>query len=621
MVYHLNIFGHRRTAFALVLAFAIGTVPVEAQDTRIDLTTIGRGASPFPFIWRPYREKALPKVDLRNGKQLARRLAGGTLRLSLREFLQLAVENDLDLLAARYGTAIAEVDVMRATSGQAARGTSDAPLPGSLFAGAIGAGVSTTAPLSAGGTGGAAISAQGKLFTLGPRGNFDPTLSANLSYDHVVSPLNTTKVAGAAHVTVPSTVLQTRFQQEFADGTSYAVSFNLQRQASTQTGLLFNPAMTSFVAVQVYQPLLNGFGIALNRRFVTVANNNRKIVLESYHTTLNNTLASAANAYWDLIALRENVRVAEQAVATAQQQYDEDRQRQELDVATPLDVLATESRLASSRVTLLTARTRVQQQEALVKTLITKVADPALDSAVIEPTDALPEPSDVEIPSVSTSIVAALSNRSAIRQASLGLQNQRIAEEYTRKNLLPTLSVFAAYDGYALGPRTSPAVRQLWAAAFPEYSVGFTFSVPVFNRAAQADDVRARLERQSAEITLQRTKAQIELQVKTATVSLERGRSQIEAARRAVASSQTAFEGAQAKLEAGVATPYQVTLAERDLRSAQSAEIQARVNYAKALVAHEVAVSNFLEKNGIVFDDALRGELLSGPLADAPSPR
>ena len=150
------------------------------------------------------------------------------------------------------------------------------------------------------------------------------------------------------------------------------------------------------------------------------------------------------------------------------------------------------------------------------------------------------------------------------------------------------------------------------AGGVPRYSIGFTFSVPVLNRAAQADDVRARLERQSAETALERTKATIELQVKTATLSLERGRSQIDASQRAVVASQSAFEGAKSKLELGVGTPYKVALAERDLRSAQSADIQARVTYAKALVAHQIAVSSFLEKNGIQFEDALRGEQFTG---------
>jgi hypothetical protein len=73
---------------------------------------------------------------------------------------------------------------------------------------------------------------------VGPRGIFDPTLNVNVSYDRRVNPLNTTKVAGVTSVDVPSLVLQTRLQQELSYGTSYSVSVNLQRQQSTQTGLL-----------------------------------------------------------------------------------------------------------------------------------------------------------------------------------------------------------------------------------------------------------------------------------------------------------------------------------------------------------------------------------------------
>jgi outer membrane protein len=383
----------------------------------------------------------------------------------------------------------------------------------------------------------------------------------------------------------------------------------LQQQTSTQAGLLFNPALTSFFALQVYQPLLNGFGLALTRRFITLAQNDRTIVREAFHTTLNNTLSNAANAYWDLIALRENVRVAEQAVAVAQQQVDENRQRAELGAMTPVDVLSAESQLASTRVQLVTAQTKVQQQEVTLKTLISKTDDPALDAAVIEPTDPLPGPSDIEIPPLSSSIAAALAGRSSIRQAQLSLQNQHIAEEYTRKNLLPTLSVFAVVDLYGLAPGANPAVRQLAQWAYPEYSVGFTWSLPLFNRSAQADDVRARLETQEAETTLQQTKSQITMQVQTATVSLTQGRAQVEAAQRAVVASRRAFEGEQDRFGAGISTAYRVMLAQRDLTSAESAEIQARVNYAKARVAHQIATGSFLERNGIVADGAQRGTL------------
>jgi outer membrane protein TolC len=604
--------GRGLVALLIACAGILRSAPARADDRpRLDESALRNGNAAFPFVWKPYRPPFLPPVDLRNGAQLVKHLADGKLQLSQRDFLQLVVENDLDLLGARYNFAIAQVDILRARSGQAARGVASAPLPASVFAGAIGAGVSTTVPLSAGGTGGAAISTQGKLVTIGPRGVFDPTLNLNLSYDRLVNPLNTTRVAGVSAVTVPSTVLQTRLQQELPEGTSYSISFNLQRQTSTQAGLLFNPALTSFGALQIYQPLLNGFGLPLTQRFVTLAQNNTKIVTEAFHSMLNDTLSNAANAYWDLVALRENRRAAADAVAAAEQQRDENLERVDLGVMTPLDVLTAESQLAASRVQLVQAQTAVEQQEVVLKTFISKQIEPALDALTIEPTESLPGPTEIEVPSTDVSIATALASRSSIRQAQLSLQNQRIAQEYTRKNLLPVFSVYAAVDMYGLAPGTPPAIRQLVRLAYPEYSVGLTWSLPLFNRAAVADDVRARLESQESEVSLQRTRQQVTMQVQNATTSVAQNRARVSAAGRALVASRTVYEGEQDRLRAGMSTPYRVLLALRDLTAAQSADVQARVNYAKALVAYQVAVGSLLEHNGIDADTAQRGNLWS----------
>jgi hypothetical protein len=49
-----------------------------------------------------------------------------------------------------------------------------------------------------------------------------------------------------------------------------------------------------------------------------------------------------------------------------------------------------------------------------------------------------------------------------------------------------------------------------------------------------------------------------------------------------------------------------------DLVRAQAAEIQTRVDYAKALITQELAVGSLLESHSIVFDDALKGSLWNG---------
>ena len=601
---------HARIApIALVCALAAVTAFGQESPAAIDISRLSNGQPSFPLVWQPYRSPKLPPVDLRNGADLDRLADGGSLRLSLSEFLRLVAQNDLTLEAARYDFAIAQVDVLRAKSGQAARGIAAAPLPGAVFAGAIGAGVSTTAPLSAGGTGGAAISTQGKLVSFGARGIFDPTVNFNISYDHLTNPLNTTRVAGATSLVIPTIVLQTRFQQELPIGTSYSVSFNLQRQTSTQAGLLFNPALSSFGALQFYQPLLNGFGRPFTQRFVTLAENNTKIVREAFHGTLNDRLSAAANAYWDLVALRENLRVVQEAVAVAARQHDEDLQRIDLGVMTPLDALTSASQLAAARLDRVRAETAMQQQVVLLKTFISKRMNATLASAALEATEELPDPASETVPDTPSSVVRALERRSSIRQAQLTVANQKIAEQYTRKNLLPVLSAYVAMDLYGLAPGTSPAIREIIRWTYPEYSVGVTWSLPILNRAAQADDERARLERQQTETSLQRTRRQVTLQVENAIAGVEQNGARVRASARAEAASRVAFEGEQERLRDGISTPYRVLQAQRDLESAQSAEVQARVNYAKALTAYDVAVSGLTERHGIDVDAAERGTL------------
>jgi len=581
--------------------------PLFAQTrSLVESDFLSRGPAPFPMVWNSYRQAALPPTNLQNGPLLPQMIHDGKLSLSLDDLLKLVVENGLDLESGRYTYLIAQTDLLRAKSGQAARGLPEAPVPGGLFAGAIGAGLGNNANVSAAGTGAAAISAGAKQVAIGPRGTFDPTFSANFSVDRVISPLNTVRVSGTPNVTVLSTVLQTRFQQELPYGTSYSISFNLQRQGSTQNFLLFDPAFTSYFSLQFYQPVLNGFGLALNRRFITFTENNRKIGREVYRQQLNNDLSDAANLYWDFVALRDQVRVAEESVAASQKLYDDDQKEVTVGVLAPLDLLQSEAQLAASRRDLVVAQTNLRMQKIKIKTAISRAPTKELDEAEIEPLDSLPQGA-IDVPPLSDALESAMRNRAAIRQGELQLENQKIAEAFTHNNLLPTLSLFAQFNSYSLANGTSSTLRQIAQWVYPEYAAGFTLSFSIFNRAAQADDVRARIEYRQAEASLDQTRSQVGLAVRTALIGLIQSRAQIDAAQRAVASSQAAYRAEQLKLLNGVSTPYRMILAQRDLVAAQFAEIQTRVSAAKALVALQVAMGTFLEGHGISVDEALRG--------------
>lgn len=589
------------------------SVPLNAQSRDlIDGEFLNRGPSMFPKIWKSYLPAYLPQPNLRNSPHLSELLGEGKLELSLNDFVRLVVENSLALEADRFNYLISQTDLLRAKSGQAARGLPGAPVPAGLFSGAIGAGVSSNATLSPGGTGPAAITASSKSVVIGPHGNFDPTLSTNFSFDRVVSPLNTDVVSGVPTVTTPSTDIQTLFQQQLPFGTSYGVAFNLQRQSSTQQALIFNPALTGFVSVTFYQPLLNGFGFALTQRFITFAKNNRKIASEIFRQQLDDNLANATNLYWDFVAMTEQVRVAEQSVAASQKLYEDNQRQVEAGALAQLDLVQAESQLAASRRDLVIAQTNLQLQEAKIKATISKVFNADLDKATIIPTDTLPEAGAIQVPTLDVALRSAMENRGVIREGLLQLENERISAAFTHNNLLPVFSFFTQYNGYSLTPGASSTFRQLARFVYPEYSAGFSLTFNLFNRAAQADDIRAHLELQQTRATFAQTQSQVGLAVRSAVVALVQNKAQIEAAHRAVETSQLAFTGQQVRLQNGLATPYAVILAQRDLITAQYAEIEARVTAAKDMAALELAMETFQQNHGIAFDDAIRGDVWKG---------
>ncbi|MBI4463804.1 MAG: TolC family protein, partial [Acidobacteria bacterium] len=364
------------------------------------------------------------------------------------------------------------------------------------------------------------------------------------------------------------------------------------------------------------QPVLNGFGRLSNERFLLVAQNNLRISEEVFRQQVVNTVIQVTNAYWDLAAFQENVRVAEQALGVAQKLYEDNKKQAEIGTLAPLDVVSAEAEVAARQRDLVVARTGLQLQETRLKNLLSKKPDPALDAAQVSLTDRLPEPREADVPNLPDALTTAFNNRPDLRQQEGNLQNQNISLRFTQNGLLPQSSIFGLYAGSGLQGNTLTAtagagdsLQQSFGGDFPEYAGGISLSLPIRNRSAQADNLRAQLEGNQLEIGLQKTRNQIALEVRQATTGLLQGKAQVEAAHQATRLAQQTLDAEQKKLAAGISTPYQVVLRERDLETAQRAEVQAVVNYAKALVEMDRSMGTTLNRNGIEMLDAWSGSV------------
>lgn len=583
------------------------------------LDSLGQGPLIFPHVTIPYRQRSIPESVLVNSPRLNTLIKDGKLELSLSDALALTLENNLDIVVQRFVIPFAQTDILRTKSGQAVRGFTGALYPSELNSGAIGAGVSLGA--GTGGTGNAGgITGGGGAVSIGPAGAFDPTVSFGASYDRVTSPLNSLVVSGIPTTTSSAVAYTGSYAQLFTTGASYSVSLSTLRQNTTQENLLFNPDITSRLSIGFNQPLLAGFGREPNMRFIYVARNNVSTAQEVFRQQVITSIAQLEGAYYDLAAFQLNVRVAQESLAAVRQLYRDTQRQAQIGVLSRLDVVTVESQVAASERDLIVAQTNFQQQVTTLKQLVSKRDDPALDAADIVVTDSLPEPRETDLPELSLALEQANKNRPEVTEAQNNLQNQNNAIKYARNNLLPTTSVFAEYAASGLRGDTSHesagalgSLGQTIRGVYPETAVGMSFAASIRNRSAQADNIRSQLERNQLQIGMQSTRNQINLQVQQSRIGVIQGRAQVQAAHEAVRLAQQSLEAEREKLGAGLSTSYNVVLKERDLVTAQYAEVQAADTYAKALVALNQATGTTLERNGIKLDDAVTGVVSATP--------
>lgn len=579
------------------------------------------GPKAFPLFYRSYMPQHLPAPALNNSRTVTALLHEGKLELSGDELVPAVVENNLGIAVARYNNFFAQTDLLRAKGGQAARGVEGAgvQVPNTLFSAAIGAGVGNVGGVGGIGNFGSITGAQRGL-NISPRGAFDPTLIANFSWDRTTSPLNSLVVAGLPFVTPVTTFGQVAYQQAFPTGTSFSVTFSNQRQSSTQKSLIYNPDVISRLSVNFVQQVLNGFGFAVNQRFQHVARNDIKIVREWFRQQVITTVAQAQNAYWDLVAAQEQVKAAQQAVAAAQALLEDNKARESFGTLAPVDVTSAQSDLAARQRDLVVAQTNLQVRETGLKIFFSRDVNDVLGAAEVAPLDPLPEPKDSDIPPLAEAVRTAMENRPEIPQQEGAVLNDEVAVKFTRNFMKPTFNIFGLLatgglsgnqlvKGVVLPGGLSEELRQLINFEYPEYAFGFALSIPIKNRSAQADNVRANLDEHQAETTLQNTRNQIQQEVRTAVVGLQQAKAQVEASERALQYIRQSSDAAQTKFEAGVATPYDVTLARRDLLNAEFADVQARVAYAKAQVELDRAMGVTLEKHHISMEEAVAGRV------------
>jgi outer membrane protein len=631
------------------------TVPAPAQTQTVHLQDYSKPRPAFPHVLHPYQPQEVAQPNLGNSPRIDSLMRDGKIYLSIDDAIALTLENNLDLDIARYNLNIADTDYLRAKSGANILGVNAGIVqntPGGGVGGlggtvGSGTGGTTVAPSGVGtGTNGLVSSTLGIGSTIT---SFDPIVTSTLQLDR--SDSESTSIDSAPILSQNTYTADFGYTQGFEWGTTLAAGFNNTHFATNSPLSLLSPAISSNFQVRVTQNLLQGFGSLPNTRFIRIAKNNREISDVAFRLQIITTVDQIEDMYWDLVYAYENVRVQQEALTYAQKALDDSRQQAKVGTIPPIQVVSAQSTVSTDQQNLILAQNNLELEKLLVKNALSRsIEDPVLAEADVIPTSTMQIPQEEAVVPTQDLINQALDHRAELVESRIDLNSRDLSSKAVRNAMLPSLDAFAYYSGSGVGgnvalPPCSGAatsgcytsvpppfqntnsvgyggtLNQLFNGTAPDKGIGLTLTIPLRNREAQANQVRAELEYRQAQVRLHQLENQVRIEVRNAQFDVKQNRASVLAAQYAVDFARQTLDADQQKLKVGLTTTTAILQDASVLTTSESNLVSAKAAYEKSRVELDRATGLLLDHTGIDVADATRGQVTHLPQVPYVAPR
>ena len=380
-------------------------------------------------------------------------------------------------------------------------------------------------------------------------------------------------------------------------GTTWSVSGGLNRNLSTFTTLFggfeneqtqdtFSGSMNGSVT----QQLLKGLRLAYNMQNVTVAHNGWQNAQLSTSQSHQETLASAASAYWGWVYATEQLQISRDSVAVAEEALRVGGLKVEAGELAPVEKTRLEAAKVQAQATELTAKN--QELESRNALLLLMGRSPGQD---MEP--ATPVGTVVDLPIEAARAVQVAMEQNL--QVLLARQTVDQSEELwinARHGMLPSLSATLSAgtssqveltddQGNEIeGVKGSSALSEMLNEPLPTMSIGGLFTVPIGNRSARSARVNAEIEWEKKQLELQETERSVQSQVEQQVAILASARQTVDLADLNLRLSEEMLSAEEALVDAGRSIQKDVLEARNEVARSRAEAIKARTDYRLAQV-------------------------------------
>lgn len=587
-------------------------------------SSIAPQAPQAPAILQPYSPRIIPPARMGDSTKLADHLRDGAIYLTAQDAIAIALDNSIDMEVSRYGPLMAQWQLERAKSGGPLPGVpSGASQAASVASGQGVAGSQAAAGVSTTTTQGTSRSANATISQVGPVvQTLDPSFAMATTFTHTSSPQYNATQSGTTNLVDGSRAYTGTYAQGFLTGGNVSVNYSdhfLFENAATDQ---LNPSVAPQLGVSVQQNLLNGFGIAVNSRNITVARIGVETADLNFRNRVSSLTAQVLNAYYTLAADYLDLKATQTALETARTFEKNVRRQIELGTAAGFDLIAAETQTATAELNAGNSKASLANQQLQLKSLLSKsgASDPILAAARIVPTDQIAIPEKDDLPPIADLVREAFANRPDLAVDGANERSAEVSAKGTRNGLLPTLQASggtrqAGLAGSSPAGQANPyyvggigtALGQVFRRNFASENAGLVLFAPVGNHQAQADFAIDELQLRQTQLATRRDFAQVQVDIMNSVIAMQQARAQYDASVHNRILQEQLLDGEQKKYQAGAETPFGVTQQQRDLVNARSQELAALVAYSTARISLDLTRGTILQTYHISIADALAG--------------
>lgn len=584
-----------------------------------------------PAWLRPYLRADVPPVRLDNSPRLAGLVRAGTLYLSAEDAIALSLENSIDIEIARYTPLILDWNLIRAQAGGLLPGVpSNASQAGSVASGQGVLGSQQAAGVSIpGSTSGRTLSTNASISQVGTvTQTLDPIIQESSTFTHTTTIEPDSQQSITPFLISTTRVHSASLQQGLLTGGSFTLTYSDHYLNENSPTDQLNPSSAPSLSLSVQHNLLQGFGLAVNGRTITVARMNRDASDLGFRTTVIGVVAQVLNVYYSLAASYEDVSAKARAAETAARFLADVRERVQIGTAAGSETIAAEDQAVTTEQARADSETALRQQELQLKNLLSRngTADPVLRSVRILPVDPIRIPDRDDFPPFDELLRQAIANRPDLASERESEAASAINNLGTKSAVLPTGIAFGSVSQVGLAGTARPvvgatpappslvgglgtALGQVFRRDYPSESIGAAFFTPLINRQALADYAIDELTLRQTRLGNRKDLNQLQVDIGNDVIALRQARARYDAAERNRILQEQLYQAERKRFELGASIAYNVNQQQRDLVTAQSSEMAAEVAYITARIALEQTTGTILSANHVSFAEARQGSV------------